>query len=140
MKAANVRLHLFIAMLQGIETAGALIDQKPFKAKGQGRKRFSLALGRLFPTSYSIANNQLDLYGVLRSHSVHCMVPSHLVRLEDSAASHLVFNDSILTISLEQFYTDYCTAIESLLTRIQNDQIKRKRIPLTSIETLSLND
>ncbi|MBL4586589.1 MAG: hypothetical protein JKX84_05990, partial [Flavobacteriales bacterium] len=44
MNTAGVRLQLLSGISHGIEVAGALLDKLPFKAKGQGKKRFNLAL------------------------------------------------------------------------------------------------
>lgn len=137
MEAANVRLHLLAAIAHGIETAGALLDDKPFKAKGQGRKRFALALRKLFPQSYSEANQQLDLYGQLRSHMAHCMLPAQtLLITEDRNAPHLSFDGKLLHVSLPVLFNDYCCAIETLLSHIDSGQLTAKRI---DFENLKLN-
>ena len=62
-EAANVRLHLLSAIVHGIETAGARLDSLPFKAKGQGKKRFGLALRTLFPNHCATVTPKLDALG-----------------------------------------------------------------------------
>ena len=46
-----------IILSQSIETLGAFIDNKPFRAKMQSKKRFGMALKMLFPREYKRANN-----------------------------------------------------------------------------------
>ncbi|MCB9185797.1 MAG: hypothetical protein H6601_03540 [Flavobacteriales bacterium] len=133
MEAANVRLHLLMAMLQGVETAGAFLDDKPFKAKGQGRKRFQLALSKLFPKSYSEANSKIDLYGQLRSHMAHCMLPAVQVRLDSELSNHLKFREGILYFSIEAFYSDYELAMKKLLEKLRSGELKNKKIILEGI-------
>lgn len=136
MQAANVRLHLFIGMLQGIETAGALMDNKPFKAKGQGKKRFALALNKLFPDSYLQMNHQKNLYGILRSHTVHCMLPANGVRLVADGDHHFLLENEILTISISTFSEDYLAAMRALLDRSESGKLPDKKIYFQSIESL----
>lgn len=136
MQAANVRLHLFIGMLQGIETAGALMDDKPFKAKGQGKKRFALALKKLFPESYLQLNHQKNLYGILRSHTAHCILPANGVQLTAEGDYHLRLENEILTISIEVLFKDYLAAIRALLLQLQSGKLPDKKIYFQSIESL----
>ena len=129
MKAANVRLHLLVAMVHGIETAGALLDRLPFKAKGQGKKRFDLAIRKLFVAKYSEANKHLNLYSQLRSHLSHCMLPAKTISvLDDPSKTHLEFSESVLHISLTELYNDYLHAIELLIKEIDSGKLKNKKI------------
>ncbi|MCF8465004.1 MAG: hypothetical protein K9G41_09190, partial [Flavobacteriales bacterium] len=102
MKAANVRLHLLSAMVHGIETAGALLDPLPFKAKGQGKKRFGLTLNKLFPVAYAQANRKMDLYSQLRSHMAHCMLPAKTIIVSEDG--HLQISENMMNIVLDRFY------------------------------------
>ena len=128
MKAANVRLHLLSAMVHGIETAGALLDPLPFKAKGQGKNRFDLALKKLFPIEYIQANQKVNLYSQLRSHMAHCMLPAKTVVIQVSEENHLLFSEGALQISLNTFYEDYCSAISKLITQLEAGKLKNKKI------------
>lgn len=137
MEAANVPLHLLMAMAQGIETAGALLDDKPFKAKGQGKKRFQLALRKLFPKPYSEANNRLDLYGQLRSHMAHCMLPATSVVVISDAEKHLVFHpDNRLQICPRSFFADYEKAILALLEKLDSGELQNKKILFDGLNEL----
>lgn len=136
MEAANVRLHLLSAVVHGIETAGALLDDKPFKAKGQGKKRFALALRKLFPTGYSDANSSYDLYNILRSHMAHCMLPAKQILLTDKSSEHLLETERGLQIHLITFYQDYLEAIEKLISLIETNLVKNKRIEFDNLQQL----
>lgn len=137
MEAADVPLHLLLAMTQGIETAGALLDDKPFKAKDQGRKRFQLALRKLFPKQYSEANNRLDLYSQLRSHMAHCMLPANSIVIVSDADGHLLFDPlDQLQICPQQFFTDYEKAMLALLEKLNSGELRNKTILFDGLKNL----
>lgn len=127
-EAANARLQLLLAIAHGIETVGAMLDELPYKAKGQGSKRFNLALRKLFPKAYSSANQSVNLYSQLRSHLAHCMIPSNLILVEMETENHLRMKENLLHISLKMLFDDYCCAIEKLIQRIDSGELKSKRI------------
>lgn len=127
-EAANVRLHLLMAMLHGVETAGAFLDSKPFKVKGQGKKRFDLAIQQLFPKSYPEVNLHFNLYQLLRSHMAHCMLPAKLVCIGVDERKHLVIEDNVVGFSIDAFYQDYISAITRLLGKHHSGDLKKKRI------------
>ncbi|MBP9153112.1 MAG: hypothetical protein KBF73_12580, partial [Flavobacteriales bacterium] len=134
MKAANVRLHLLSAMVHGIETAGALLDPLPFKAKGQGKKRFGLALHKLFPAVYDKANRQLDLYSQLRSHMAHCMLPAKTIIISDK--QHLHISENGMDINLDVFFDDYRSAINLLIELLESGKLKNKKIVFDNLGLL----
>ncbi len=134
-EAANVRLHLLAAIVHGIETAGALLDDKPFKAKGQGKKRFNLAVKKLFVQSYVEANSKVNLYSQLRSHMAHCMLPAKTIQIsEGQDQKHLKFDQNLLNVSLQQLFDDYCCAIEKLISMLETGQLKPKRIIFDNLD------
>lgn len=137
MKNADVRLQLLAAIVHGIETSGALLDSLPFKAKGQGKKRFDLALKKLFPKEYAHANNQMNLYSQLRSHMAHCMLPAKTIclNLEDTE-NHLKISDNLLSISLDTFYNDYRCAVLRLIEKLDAGELKNKRIAFENLAEL----
>ena len=136
MKAANVRLHLLSAMVHGIETAGALLDPLPFKAKQQGKNRFDLALRKLFPLEYLQANKNVNLYSQLRSHMAHCMLPAKTVSIELLEDSHLHFSDKVIQISLNKLFEDYCCAIKKLIEQLEAGTLKNKKIVFDNLDAL----
>jgi len=134
-EAANVRLHLLAAIVHGIETAGALLDDKPFKAKGQGKRRFDMAVKKLFAPSYFEANSKVNLYSQLRSHMAHCMLPAKTIQIsEGQNQKHLKFDQNMLQISLPQLFDDYCCAIEKLISMLETNQLKPKRIIFDNLD------
>lgn len=139
MHAADIRLHLLAAMMQGVETSGAFLDRLPFKSKGQGRKRFALALKMLFPVAYLRANEHVDLYGVLRSHLSHNLLPGKqvFVHEEPDEQKHLVFDGEMLHISIPVLFNDYCCAVQKLLEMMDSGQLKDKKIPLDNMERMT---
>ena len=129
MKAAHVRLHLLSAMVHGIETAGALLDPFPFKAKGQGKKRFDLALRKLFPPEYRMADRKVNLYSQLRSHLAHCMLPAKTIEIVlHDEAGHLHFSENVLQISLVTLFEYYCKGISLLIALLESGRVKDKKI------------
>lgn len=128
MYRAGVQLQVLAAIVHGIETAGALLDDKPFKAKGQGKKRFNRSLNKLFPKSYQETSLQFDLYNLLRSHIAHCMLPATQVEVHSNSADHLRSKDGVVTISLESLYQDHCNAMEKLISLIRSEHLKNKKI------------
>ena len=138
MHSAGVKLHLLSAMVHGIETSGALLDRLPFKAKGQGKKRFNLALRKLFPKAYVDANAKLDLYSQLRSHMAHCMLPDKsIIVVNDNSKQHLIFEEKLLHVSLETLYNDYRCAIELLIEKLEAGELKSKRIAFENLNSIS---
>lgn len=138
MHSAGVELHLLSAMIHGIETSGALLDQLPFKAKGQGKKRFNLALRKLFPKAYVDANVKLDLYSQLRSHMAHCMLPAKsIIVVKDDSKQHLVFEGKLLHVSLETLYNDYRCAMELLIEKLEEGELKSKHIAFENLRSIS---
>ena len=66
----------FMVIGQGIETMGAFLDKKPFRAPGQSHERFDKALAELFPPRYAELNGRGFLYRNLRSSLTHLSVGS----------------------------------------------------------------
>ena len=69
----NQRFYLpsYIMMMQCVEFLGAIIDKKPLKAREQSKKRFSLALKKLFDSPYHYYNRNNEIYDKLRNHLLH---------------------------------------------------------------------
>jgi hypothetical protein len=126
MHRAGADMHLLAAMAHGIEVCGALLDDRPFKAKGLGRQRFALALRRLFPKEYTEVSLKVDLYGQLRSHMSHAMLPGQLIRLGDGA--HLGFDGKVLNLSLQHLFADYDAALTRLLELVRQGKLPHKRV------------
>ncbi|MBN2669693.1 MAG: hypothetical protein JXR60_10740 [Bacteroidales bacterium] len=126
--------ELFPAMVYasiGIETLGALIDDKPIRAKAQSKTRFATALYHLFPNQYGFINKNSFLYEALRNHIAHNLIPSSLLNfIEINSASnlHLKKTGSQVDFVIEQFLKDYLNACRLVITQIENQSIRSKKI------------
>lgn len=127
MHQSGVPMHTLAAVAHGIEVCGALLDSKPFKAKGLGRTRFHLALTKLFTRNYAMVTTKVDLYGQLRSHMSHSMIPGQLIILADDTR-HLHLVDGRLELSLNLIVSDYLLACQQLLMLIESGKLPSKRI------------
>ena len=110
----------FMVIGQGIETMGAFLDKKPFRAKGQAASRFSVALDELFPPRYSALNGRGFLFANLRSSLTHLSVGSpHLVLAHTcDKAVHLSVKNKKTTLVLENLMDDYVAAWEKIIDRL----------------------
>ena len=122
----------FMVIGQGIETMGAFLDKKPFRAKGQAASRFSVALDELFPPRYSALNGRGFLFANLRSSLTHLSVGSpHLVLAHTcDKAVHLSVKDKKTTLVLENLMDDYVAAWEKIIDRLAGGTLRIK--PLTA--------
>ena len=125
-----------VIMSQSIETLGAFLDAKPFRAKAQSKKRFNMALKKLFPYKYRKANDKFFLYDKLRNHIAHILIPSARVHIIKDAtlAKHMDVTKGTLYISIEDFYTDVKLATEQLIKMIDNEELKYKRLDLSQVK------
>lgn len=123
-----------IILSQTIETLGAFMDNKPFRAKMQSKKRFSLALKFLFPSNYKRANNDFFLYNKLRNQIAHILVPSTLINITEYSKkenTHLSSNkEGVLYISVNQFFIDVISAIDKLEAKFISGELKQKKIQI----------
>lgn len=118
----------FMVIGQGIETMGAFLDKKPFRAKGQAASRFSAALDELFPPRYSALNGRGFLFANLRSSLTHLSVGSpHLVLVHTcDKAVHLSVKDKKTTLVLENLLDDYAGAWEKVIDRLTSGILRIK--------------
>lgn len=125
-----------IIMSQSIETLGAFLDAKPFRAKAQSKKRFNLALKKLFPYKYRKANDKFFLYDKLRNHIAHILIPSARVKMikPETEAKHMDVTGGTLFISIEDFYADVKSATTQLISMIDKGELKYKRMDLSQID------
>lgn len=134
MERARVKLHLLAAISHGIEVAGALMDDLPYKAKGHGRKRFELALRKLFPKPYAASLRELDLYGQLRSHLSHSMVPANTLSFTTQPQLHLEQHNDSVSICLAQLSADYFDAMERLHAMTTKNELPQKKVSWGNLE------
>lgn len=124
----------FMVIGQGIETMGAFLDKKPFRAKGQAASRFSVALDELFPPRYSALNGRGFLFANLRSSLTHLSVGSpHLVLAHTcDKAVHLSVKDKKTTLVLENLMDDYVAAWEKIINRLAGGTLRIKPLAAAS--------
>ncbi len=124
----------FMVIGQGIETMGAFLDKKPFRAKGQAASRFSVALDELFPPRYSALNGRGFLFANLRSSLTHLSVGSpHLVLAHTcDKAVHLSVKDKKTTLVLENLMDDYVAAWEKIIDRLAGGTLRIKPLAAAS--------
>ena len=118
-------------MSQYIETLGAFIDKKPFKTPRQSSQRFHLALEKLFTPRYVSFNKNGFLYKQLRSNFTHLGIESQFLIFDfedNNPNSHLRFHNGKTTIVVSKLLTDYTIACQSVITMLQDDTIKRKKL------------
>lgn len=118
----------FLTMGQGIETMGAFLDKKPFRAPGQSRERFAAALVELFPPRYAQLNGRDFLYRNLRSSLTHLSIGSpHLALTTDPArGEHLSVRNKKTTLVLPELLRDYRAAWEKVIERLKNGTLRVK--------------
>lgn len=118
----------FLVVGQGIETMGAFLDRKPFRAPGQSRARFSRALNELFPPRYARLNERDFLYRNLRSSLTHLSVGSpHLVLAADgSQGAHLSVGNKRTVLVLADLLADYCAAWGKVIARLEDGSLRVK--------------
>ena len=124
----------FMVIGQGIETMGAFLDKKPFRAKGQAASRFSVALDELFPPRYSALNGRGFLFANLRPSLTHLSVGSpHLVLAHTcDKAVHLSVKDKKTTLVLENLMDDYVAAWEKIIDRLAGGTLRIKPLAAAS--------
>lgn len=87
----------FVMMMQAIEYLGGVLDGKPLKAREQSKKRFSIAINKLFDSRYQYHNRNNELYDHLRNHLMHAFSPGSYFSLcmagESESHLHLQKND-----------------------------------------------
>lgn len=128
----------FLLIGQAIEILGAYLDKKPIRAKDQSSKRFELAIYKLFPKNYTLINKQNFLYYQLRNFLIHSFIPSNKLLLvsnsQKRADKHLSYENDCLTLCCDIFYTDFETAVNKLIRKIEEDKIPLKKITGSEIE------
>ena len=122
---------LLIYATLGIETLGAIIDDKPVRATNQSKVRFGSALYHLFPNQYGFINKGAFLYESLRNHSAHNLIPStkiFFVDKDSKSVRHLAQQKIQVTFVIETFAKDFIAACDIALEKIKNGELKSKNI------------
>ena len=124
---------LFVYASIGIETLGAMIDDKPIRARNQSKYRFGTALFHLFPNQYGFVNKQAFLYESLRNHSAHNLLPSSqlMILSEDNGTiRHLDKRRDKTVFIIETFAQDFIKASEMAIQKINDGEARIKHIEI----------
>jgi len=122
---------LFIYTSIGIETLGAIIDNKPIRTRNQSKYRFGIALYQLFPNQYGFVNKNSFLYDTLRNHAIHNLLPSSklfVVNKDTGNVRHLDQSKDRVTFIIETFAKDFLNASREALKKIRSGEVKIKQI------------
>ena len=117
----------------GIETLGAIIDDKPIRAREQSKFRFASALFHLFPNQYGFVNKQNFLYDALRNHSAHNLLPSSkllIVNKKNKTVRHLDQSKEQTTLIIEYLANDFIKACYLAIDKIDKGEVKMKQIAM----------
>lgn len=126
----------FVLVSQAIEILGACLDDKPFRAKNQSRKRFEIAIRALFPTHYQRLNYKGWLYENFRCNMSHLFVPSNSIMLltknqANETQIHLSKENDCVIFIAEDFQRDLRKACLYLFKKMEKGQIKPKKIGIS---------
>jgi len=112
----------FLLMALSIEYLGAIIDDKPLKAKIQSQKRFNKAINRLFPDGYKFINQNGLLYDKFRNHMIHtftagdCFILTNLKNAE--GCKHLFTQNNKTVLIAEIMFEDILNAYKKLSNQL----------------------
>lgn len=123
----------FVLIAQSIELLGTILDDKPFRAQNQARKRFNIALIKLFPKKYGQTNLNGELYEHYRCNMSHRFLPSKYIRFEKTVPedNHLSKDaNGVITIGAEQIAKDLQFAVNKLIDRMATGKLKLKKTGL----------
>lgn len=122
----------FFVISQMVEFLGAMLDDKPLRAKEQSRKRFELALKKLYPLPYHKINEKDFLYHNFRCNMSHLLTTSNHIYTSSikhlNAELHLRFNENKqLILLIEPLLQDTQNACKKVLDKIDLQVIKEKK-------------
>lgn len=129
----NFGYFSFVIIAQAIEMLGAALDDKPFRAKNQSRKRFELGIRALFDERYRQLNANGWLYENFRCNMSHLFVPSNAILLltkkqATENETHLSKKGDTVIFIAEDFQKDLKKACLFFLKKMDKGQIKAKKI------------
>lgn len=125
---AGLEEYACLIMAQGIEVMGAYLDDKPMRAKAQSAKRFSLAIYKLFDVRYISINKKNRLYYQLRANFIHMLLPTNSLKFSDNEKLHLSEEDGVILIVPSVLLRDFSKAIYKIISMLQKEALKPKKI------------
>ena len=124
---------LFVFAALGIETLGAVIDNKPIRTRNQSKYRFGTALFKLFPNQYGFINKKAFLYEALRNHSAHNLLPSSQLMLlnnNNGTIRHLEPRGEKVAFIIETFAKDFLEACHKAIKLIDDGEVRMKHVEI----------
>ena len=124
----------FLLVSQGIETLGAFIDNKPIAVKAQSKKRFHLAIEKLFPQKYQDLTKNDWLYKQLRCNLCHmCSGGGFIVfsTEKEKLGTHLELINGKRVFLVENLVNDFHNACFRVIALLEKDEIKQKAMALS---------
>ena len=131
----------FVLIAQCIELLGTLLDDKPFRAQNQARKRFNLALVKLFSKTYAKRNLKGEIYEHYRCNMSHRFLPSKYIAFKKSTSleDHLSMDQNgVITLGAEQLAKDLEEAVYKIIHRMHSGLLKPKKTGLDFKQLLDI--
>ena len=133
LKEAAFIFPTFLLVSQGIETLGAFLDNKPIAVKAQSKKRFHLAIAKLFPQEYQDLTEEDWLYKQLRCNLSHmCSGGGFLVfsSQKENLGFHLELINGKRLFLMEVLVQDFQKACNILVEQLKKGELKQKAMAL----------
>ena len=133
LKEAAFIFPTFLLVSQGIETLGAFLDNKPIAVKAQSKKRFHLAIAKLFPQEYQDLTEDDWLYKQLRCNLSHmCSGGGFIVfsSQKENLGFHLELINGKRLFLMEVFVQDFQKACNTLIEQLKKGELKQKAMAL----------
>lgn len=128
---------------QGIEFLGCCLDSNSYFTERKSELRFRNAIKNLFPSKYqpfNIKKGRFDLYRDLRCGISHVCLPKTNIELIQRKeipifGKHLeikkVRNKEMLILVSEDFYSDFETACNKIILKINNKELVNTKLLVT---------
>ena len=136
--AAQFYFPAFFLVSQGVETLGAFMDKKPLAAKAQSKKRFNLAIQKLFANEYKQLTDDNWLYKQLRCNISHmCRTGAFIILCsrKENKSRHLDLIKGQRLFIIEDLVDDFHKACFDVITLLEKGELKQKTMALNEIDT-----
>lgn len=117
----------FVIAILGVEFIGALFDDKPLRAEKQSSKRFKKGLRKGFPKFYGNPVIVEFLFKSVRCNVTHLGLGGNSVVFVNKHEEHLMLVNNTLLIHKATFCGDYVQALNKVLRRIKEGELKEKK-------------
>jgi hypothetical protein len=134
--SAKFYFPAFMTATQGIESLGAFLDKKPLSAKYQSKKRFHLAIQKLFKEDYQPLVLDQWLYQQLRCNMSHLSHSGGFIKLcvrNETRCRHLTLEKGLRIFIVEEFIADFHFACIKTKRLLVGGEIPQKKMSLRQI-------